>query len=364
MRTRQGAYAATVLYVSASPELDHHLTGAGHPERPERAVAAVEGVRAAGLQEAAELLAPRQASRAELTRVHDAGYLDRIEELCRAGGGRLDADTVTSPGSWPTALTAAGGALAAVEALQAAGEGVAFVGHRPPGHHATADQAMGFCLLNNVAVAGAALAEQGERVLVVDWDVHHGNGTQAIFWDDPRVLYVSTHQWPLYPGTGAAQATGGHRAPGLTLNVPLPPGATGDVLRYAFDTVVWPAVQRFAPTWALVSAGFDAHRSDPLADMHLSAGDFADMAVVVNEMVGRPGRMVLVLEGGYDLSAVTESTGSVLSALLGGSFRPEAATSGGPGREMVDRARAAHAAALDGVAPGQALKAGEGEPII
>jgi len=199
---------------------------------------------------------------------------------------------------------------------------------------------MGFCLLNSVAVAAAALAQRGQRVLVVDWDVHHGNGTESIFWDDPRVLYVSTHQSPLYPGTGAAADVGGPAALGTNINVPLPPGATGDVFAYAFDELVAPVVERFSPQWALVSSGFDAHRADPLAQLALSAGDFAALAVRAASWVG-PGRTVVVLEGGYDLAAVSASTGAVFSALLGGSSRPEAPTSGGPGRQAVDDAREA-----------------------
>ena len=195
-------------------------------------------------------LPSREVSAEELERVHTRQYLRMLQDFCAAGGGSLDADTVASAGSWTTALRAVGGALAAVEALAEANEGVAFVAHRPPGHHATANQAMGFCLLNTVAIATGALLHRGERVAVLDWDVHHGNGTQDIFWDEPGLLYVSTHQSPLYPGTGEVTATGGAIAPGLTLNIPLPPGATGDVLLYALDEVIAPAVEEFRPTLA------------------------------------------------------------------------------------------------------------------
>ncbi|HET9059339.1 MAG TPA: histone deacetylase [Acidimicrobiales bacterium] len=340
-----------MIFVSASPAADQHFTGQGHPERPGRVEAALAGLRAAGLDHVVEVPV-REASRQDLLQVHAAEYLDGLEQLCQAGGGRLDADTVAAPGSWSTALRAVGGVLATVDALERAGTGTGFVAHRPPGHHATSDQAMGFCLLNSVAVAAATLRARGERPLVLDWDVHHGNGTQAIFWDDPGVLYVSTHQWPFYPGTGSASAVGGPSARGLTVNVPLPSGATGDVLRYAFDATVAPVVESFAPTWVLVSAGFDAHRNDPLADLRLSAGDFADLALAAREWLPNPARMVLVLEGGYDFDALTASCGAVLSALEGGDFRPEEATSGGPGREMVDGGRRAWARACEGGTPG------------
>ena len=327
-----------MLYLSAWPEHDSHITGTSHPERPVRVGAALKGLSDAGLEEAIVRLAPRAATRDELALVHKPAYLDWLEAACQAGGGQLDPDTAVSPGSWGTALLAAGGVLAVVESMEEAGDGVGFAVHRPPGHHATADQAMGFCLLNNVAVAAATLMERGQRVLVVDWDVHHGNGTESIFWDDPRALYVSTHQSPLYPGTGAAADVGGPHALGLNINVPVPPGATGDVLAYAFDELVAPAVERFSPDWALVSCGFDAHRSDPLAQLALSAADFAGLATRAASWVG-PGRTVVVLEGGYDLDALSASTGAVFSALLGGRFRPEGPTSGGPGRQAVDHAR-------------------------
>ena len=194
---------------------------------------------------------------------------------------------------------------------------------------------MGFCLLNNVAVAAAKLVDSGERVLIVDWDVHHGNGTQELFWDEPDVLYVSVHQWPCYPGTGAASEIGGPSARGSTVNVPVPPGSTGDVVRTAFDLVVAPAVERFAPSWVLVSAGYDAHRADPLAELALSAGDFAELARIVAGYAPSPGRLVLFLEGGYDLGAVRSSVSATLGALTGAEAASGTPTSGGPGIEQV-----------------------------
>lgn len=331
-----------MLLVAASPELDHHDVGARHPERKARLGAALDGIVEARLEEAVIRLEPRRATEDELTKVHPKPYLDALREFCEAGGGSLDPDTVVGPGSWDTAQLAAGAVLATTEALSDGKGEVGFVCERPPGHHATAHRAMGFCLLNNIAIGAANLADRGERVLIVDWDVHHGNGTQEIFWDDPRVMYVSTHQWPLYPGTGGAGETGGPGAPGYTVNVPLPPGATGDVLLKAMDDVVAPLVERFAPTWVLVSAGFDAHRADMLANLALSAGDFADLAARVRRFSPRAGRLVFVLEGGYDLDALRLSVGATLSSALGDGFRPERASSGGPGADAVSAARRFH----------------------
>jgi acetoin utilization deacetylase AcuC-like enzyme len=333
-----------MLLLSAHPELDHHDTGGRHPERPARIGAALDGIDDAGVRDAVVELAPRRATTDELVRVHPERYLELVEEFCRSGGGSLDPDTTVGPGSWDTALLAAGGVLAAIDALTEGQGESAFVAARPPGHHALAEQSMGFCMINNIAVGAAALAERGEKVVIVDFDVHHGNGTQDIFWDDRRVLYISTHEWPLYPGTGRAEETGGPHAPGLTMNIPLPAGATGDVLLKAADEAMAPVVERFGPTWVLVSAGFDAHRADPLARLELTAGDFADLVRRIQGFAPEPGRTVLVLEGGYDLEALRLSVGATLSAVLDRRYRPEAASAGGPGGDVVDAVRRIHAA--------------------
>jgi acetoin utilization deacetylase AcuC-like enzyme len=200
------------------------------------------------------------------------------------------------------------------------------------------DRAMGFCLFNNAAVGAAKLAAAGERVAVVDWDVHHGNGTQDMFYDDPRVLYVSTHESPLYPGTGQLRETGAGDALGTTLNLPFPAGTAGDTYRAAFDDVVVPVIERFAPDWLIISAGFDAHRNDPLAGLQLTSADFADMAARLQKLVGER-RVIVVLEGGYDLEAITFGVGATLSALIGESFRPEPASTGEIGLPTVTAAR-------------------------
>ena len=197
---------------------------------------------------------------------------------------------------------------------------------------------MGFCLFNNVAVAAAALADHGERVAIVDWDVHHGNGTQEIFYDDPRVLYASLHEAPLYPGTGRALETGGTDARRTNVNLPFPAGTRGDVYRRAFDEVVAPLIEEFAPTWLLISAGFDAHRADPLAGIELTSADYADLALRLQSLMP-PRRTVVVLEGGYDFDALAMSTGATLSALIGGSYRPEEVSTGEVGVPTVVAAR-------------------------
>jgi acetoin utilization deacetylase AcuC-like enzyme len=200
---------------------------------------------------------------------------------------------------------------------------------------------MGFCLVNNVAVTAAALADRGERVLIVDWDAHHGNGTQDVFYEDPRVLYVSLHQYPLYPGTGRLDETGAGAGVGTTVNLPLPPGTTGEAYLAAVDDVIVPAAERFGPTWVIASAGFDAHRDDPLTNMGLTAGDFADLTERIMRLAPA-GRRLAFLEGGYDLEALANSAGACVAGLAGESFRPEPSTSGGPGRNVVEMARDLH----------------------
>lgn len=324
------------------PLFAEHDPGRGHPERPARLDAVLAGLDAAGFGRA-ELerggVGRRKATRAELERVHPAAYLDSLERVCASGGGALDADTAVSERSFEAASCAAGAGLAAIEALDSGTAQSAFLAVRPPGHHAVPAHAMGFCLLNNVAVAAAALVERGERVLIVDWDAHHGNGTQEIFESSPEVFYVSVHEWPLYPGTGRLDEMGIGDGVGTTLNLPVPAGTTGDVYLEALDTVVAPAVEHFAPTWVLVSAGYDAHRADPLTDLGLSAGDFADLTARVAAYAPAAGRLIVFLEGGYDLRALCDSVAATVGTLTGEPRRAEPATSGGPGGRVVAAAR-------------------------
>lgn len=332
----------TLLYTD--PRFVEHDTSAGHPERPARMAAVIRGVERSLVGDDLIHGTPRPATADELAAVHDRGYLDALERFCTSGGGNLDPDTVASAASWEVACLAAGAGLDAVARLRAGDAGSAFLAVRPPGHHATPTRAMGFCLLNNVAVTAAALADAGERVLVVDIDAHHGNGTQDAFWDDPRVTYVSVHEHPMYPGTGMVRETGGPKAPGGIVNVPVPADTAGDVYRRMVDEVVVPVAERTAPTWLLLSTGFDAHRRDPLTGLGLSSGDYWDLTARLLAIVPS-GRRLVFLEGGYDLEAVAMSTSATLAAMAGVEDRPEPITTGAHdalGMSAVGAARRVH----------------------
>jgi acetoin utilization deacetylase AcuC-like enzyme len=292
-----------------------HDTGPDHAERPARLVAVTDALRAAYPELLDWREAPR-ASRGDLLRVHAASLLHTVLETRPAQRVMLDPDTVLSPGSAEAALRAAGAAVAAVDAVLAGNIARAFCAVRPPGHHATADTAMGFCLFNNIAVAAAhALAMHGlERVAIADFDVHHGNGTQAIFEHDPRVSFASSHQSPLYPDTGRAN----ERGVGNILNAPLPPQADGLAFRAAWTNDLLPALEAFRPQLLLVSAGFDAHRRDPLAQLRLEADDYAWVTAELRAIADRHarGRIVSSLEGGYDLQALHECAVAHVGGLL------------------------------------------------
>jgi acetoin utilization deacetylase AcuC-like enzyme len=311
------------LYVIDDERFDAHVARTVHPEQPARLSAIRNGLVSTLRAGGAHGLAARVASDDELLRVHGRDYLDALSLALDHGEGYVDADTFFCEGTREAAWLAAGGAAALAEQLMASESAAGVLAARPPGHHATGSQAMGFCMLNNVAVAAAAaLAHGAKKVAILDWDVHHGNGTQAIFEDDPDVLFASLHQWPLYPGSGRSGEIGRGRGRGTTMNLPMPPGSSGRDYAAALSRVVLPVFEQFRPDLVLVSCGFDAHRDDPLGGMQLGDDDYGALtrlAWQLCERVGAP-RLGIVLEGGYDLGALERASHQVARALLGTTF--------------------------------------------
>jgi acetoin utilization deacetylase AcuC-like enzyme len=315
---KQDAKSLTTLVISHSACLMHDM-GEGHPERPDRLRAVERALESEAFQMLARDVAPR-ADLAAVARVHPKDYIDAIRAAAPTEGlTALDPDTSMSPGSYEAALRAAGGAVFAVDEVMSGKARNAFVATRPPGHHAEVATPMGFCFFNNAAIAArhAHAAHGAERVVIVDFDVHHGNGTQHIFWDDPTVMYASTHQMPHYPGTGAVGERGEHNQ---IVNAPLRAGDGGDAFREAMETAILPRLEAFAPDLVIISAGFDAHRRDPLGNLNLIEADFSWATRKLMEVARKRSheRVVSVLEGGYDLEGLSRSVAAHVTALMEG----------------------------------------------
>jgi acetoin utilization deacetylase AcuC-like enzyme len=298
---------------------DRHTNGPMHPERPERLTAVREGLARSGAEARLTRVEPTAIDRALLEAVHRPEYVAQIERVCASGGGYLDPDTSVVPESWQAALNAAGAVAGAVRRVISGDWQRAFCSVRPPGHHAPANRAMGFCLFDNVAVGAQAALNAGlSRVAIIDWDVHHGNGTQAIFWRRADVFYASWHQYPFYPGTGSESERGEGEGDGTTINCPLAAGAGDEAYLRAWTERIRPALDTFAPELLLISAGFDADARDPLAGLAVTAAGFETLSRQVVEWADRQcrGRIVSVLEGGYDLEALAEDVSLHVGTLL------------------------------------------------
>ena len=326
----------SILFVSNDHCLDH-VPGKTHPERPDRLKAVYSAFQKPELNESIIEILAEAIDEKIIFDVHEKEMVHHLKEVHANGGGRVDEDTKMSEGSWLAARLAAGAGLQAIRYLKKGIGDAAFCAVRPPGHHATTGRSMGFCLLNNVAIAAKQLSSLGEKILIVDYDAHHGNGTQDVFYSDPNVLFVSFHQWPLYPGTGALEETGIGKGEGTTINIPFPAGTTGDTYLQAWDELVMETVDNFKPTWVLLSAGFDGHRLDPITDLGLTSGDYSLLTSRIIQTVP-PGHRLVFLEGGYDLKALELSTTAVLHALIGETVFPEPITNDGIGKEAIKQA--------------------------
>lgn len=309
------------MILATDPLCKVHDLGPGHPEQVARYTAVYQAFQAAGLIERMTVIGPRTLTDADLALVHTPAYVALAQREIRHGFDHLSTgDTNICPASWEAALAAAGCAIAAADAVVKGNAKTAFCLVRPPGHHATGDRGMGFCVLNNIALAARhALRQPGiARVLIVDWDVHHGNGTQDIFYQDGNVFVFNTHQSPLYPGTGAAKETGSGAGKGTTLNCPFPAGSGRAEILGAFETKLVPAMEKFRPDLVLVSAGFDSREGDPLGAFKLTDQDFTDLTGIVRSIADRTaeGRVVSLLEGGYHLAGLAAAATAHVRALL------------------------------------------------
>jgi acetoin utilization deacetylase AcuC-like enzyme len=303
-----------------------HDPGEFHPERPERIRVLLDLADHLD-NEKFQILPPKSATRADIELCHSPDYIDLLEATSKANHYALDGDTITSRDSFAVGLLAVGGFLRLLDSIAARESRNGFALVRPPGHHALSDRAMGFCLLNTIAIGAEHLkrAYGAKSILIMDWDVHHGNGTQAAFYNDPSVLFISTHQYPFYPGTGAINEVGAGAGEGYTINVPLPAGCADAEYFHVFKDVVVPAVKKFEPEWILVSAGFDPHRLDPLGGMGVTERGFAAMARMLRQLADRhaEGKIAFLLEGGYDLTALRNSVATVLDVMHGNNAKDE-----------------------------------------
>ncbi|MFN0071689.1 MAG: histone deacetylase [Chloroflexota bacterium] len=338
--------------LSYSPSFLEHDPGEAHPESNQRLVSIVRELDQTELSGRLIRWEPAPASAEIIGLVHPLAHQRMIQDACTRGPSDLDGDTTVSTGSWDAATRAAGGVVEALERVISGDLERAYCLGRPPGHHALSERAMGFCLFNNAAIGARSVLQGGllDRVAIVDIDVHHGNGTQAIFYDDPNVLYCSTHQYPYYPGTGALNQAGSGEGVGTTLNLPFPPGIGDGTYKYALDAVLAPALRRFQPEALLISLGFDAHWRDPLASIQLSLAGYRHVLEGLTDLADSlcHGRIVFVLEGGYDLEVLAKGSAMLMHMLLGDQpVADELGLAPGAfehpiGRELVDAAARQH----------------------
>ena len=330
------------LTIFTSDRFADHLTPPGHPERLERAEV-MQVIASEFRRDGGDVREPQAATEQQVARVHDREYISLLSETSGRATA-LDADTFTSPDSYEVALLAAGAAIGCVDQVLEASGRRALAMVRPPGHHAERNRAMGFCLLNNVAVAASHARAKGvQRVAIVDYDVHHGNGTQWSFYDDPSVLFISSHQYPYYPGTGAATETGTGPGAGFTINLPMDAGGTDADYELAYETIAFPVLRQFRPELILISAGFDALEDDPLGGMRLSADGFARLTSTLCEIANEhsEGRVIAITEGGYDLAGLASCLRAVIPVLdeRESRLKPAAASDARRGRATVDAVR-------------------------